>query len=70
MTSNPPLPLPPLPPYQYFPRSNEPQKLTFSFKLFATVVKNFKDIPGASPKLLSSNQGHPSKKFFFLVKSL
>ena len=44
--------------------------LTFSFKLFATLVQNFKFVPSASPKLLNLNQDHTSKKAIFLVKSL
>ena len=36
--------------------------LTFSFNPFATLVKNFKFAPNASPKLLNLNQDHPSKK--------
>ena len=44
--------------------------LTFTFDPFATLVWNFKAIPSTSPKLLSLNQDHPSKKVFFLVKSL
>ena len=42
--------------------------LTFSFNPFATLVKNVKFLPSASPKLLNLNQGHPSKKAVFLVK--
>ena len=34
---------------------------TFNFYPFATLVKNFKLLPSASPKLLNLNQGHPSK---------
>ena len=44
--------------------------LTFNFNLFATLVKNFKAIHSASPKLLNLNQAQPSKKLFFLMKSL
>ena len=44
--------------------------LTFSFSPFATLVKNFKFLPSASPKLLNLNQDHPSKKAIFLNKSL
>ena len=44
--------------------------LTFNFNPFATLVQNFKFVPGASPKLLNLNQDHPSKKAIFLVKSL
>ena len=44
--------------------------LNFSFNSFTTLVQNFKFVPSASPKLLNLNQDHPSKKFFFLVKSL
>ena len=44
--------------------------LTFSFNLFATLVKNFKFLPSASPKLLNLNQDHPSRKAIFLNKSL
>ena len=36
--------------------------LTFSLKLFATLVQKFKFVPSASPKLLNLNQDHPSKK--------
>ena len=39
--------------------------LTFNFNPFATLVQNFKFVPGASPKLLNLNQDHPSKKQFF-----
>ena len=44
--------------------------LAFNFNHFATLVKNFKVVPHASPKLLNLNQDHPSKKVVFLVKSL
>ena len=44
--------------------------LTFSFNPFATLVQNFKAISSPSPKLLNLNQGNPSKKLVFLVKSL
>ena len=44
--------------------------LTFSFDPFATLVQNFKFVPGASLKLLNLNQDHLSKKAIFLVKSL
>ena len=44
--------------------------LTFSFNPFVTLVSNFLAIPMASPKCLSLTQEHPSKKLFFLVKSL
>ena len=44
--------------------------LTFSFNPFATLVLNFKFVPGASPKLLNLNQDHTSKKAIFLVKFL
>ena len=44
--------------------------LAFNFNHFVTLVKNFKVVPHASPKLLSLNQDHPSKKVVFLVKSL
>ena len=44
--------------------------LTFSFDPFATLVQNFKAIPSDSPKLLTLNQEHPSRKIIFLVKSL
>ena len=44
--------------------------LTFSFDPFATLVQNFKFVPGASPKLLNLNLDHLSKKAIFLVKSL
>ena len=45
--------------------------VTLSFiNPFATLVQNFKFLPSASPKLLNLNQGHPSKKAVFLVKSL
>ena len=37
----------------------------FSFSPFTTLVKNFKFLPSASPKLLNFNQDHPSKKWFF-----
>ena len=39
--------------------------LNFSFNPFATLVKNLKAMPSASPKLLNLNQ-----KVVFLVKSL
>ena len=38
--------------------------LTFSFNPFATLVRNSKAIPGASPKLLNLNQEHLSKNGF------
>ena len=41
--------------------------LNFSFNLFSTLIKA---IPSASPKLSNLNQGHPSKKLIFLVKSI
>ena len=44
--------------------------LTFSFDPFATLVQNFKFVPGASPKLLNLNQDQLTKKAIFLVKSL
>ena len=44
--------------------------LTFSFNPFGRLVQNFKFIPSAAPKFLNLNQDHPSKKGFFLVKSL
>ena len=39
--------------------------LTLSFNPFATLVKNFKSIPTASPKVLNLNQDYTSKKCFF-----
>ena len=42
----------------------------FSFEPFAILLKDFNAVPSASPKLLNLNQDHPSKKGFFLVKSL
>ena len=33
-----------------------------NFHPFATLVYNFKAIPGASPKLLNLNQDHPPQK--------
>ena len=39
--------------------------MTFSFNLFATLVKISKAVPSASPKLLNLNQDYPSKKWFF-----
>ena len=51
-------------------RTSPKHFLTFSFNLFATLVKNFKAISSASPKLLNLKQGYPSKKMVFLVKSL
>ena len=39
--------------------------LTFSFNPFATLVKNFKFVPGATPKLLNLNQDHLSIKAIF-----
>ena len=39
--------------------------LTFSFDPFATLVQNFKFVPGASPKLLNLNLDHLSKKSDF-----
>ena len=39
--------------------------LTFSFNPFVKIVKYFKFVPSASPKLLNLNQDHPSKKRFF-----
>ena len=44
--------------------------LNFSFNSFATLVRDSKFVPSASPKLLNLNQDHPSKKAVFLVKSL
>ena len=44
--------------------------LTFSLNSFATLVRNFKTVPSASPKLLNFNQDHSPKKGVFLVKSL
>ena len=44
--------------------------LTFSFNPFATLVRNFKFVPSASPKLWNLNQDHHSKKAIFLVESL
>ena len=44
--------------------SNRQNFQTSSFNPFATLVQNFKAIPSASPKLLSLNQEHPSKKLF------
>ena len=44
--------------------------LTFSFNPFITLVQNFTFVPTASPKLLSLNQDHLSKKAVFLFKSL
>ena len=41
--------------------------LNFSFNPFTTLVLNFKFGPSASPKLLTLNQDHPSKKAIFLV---
>ena len=64
------------PPYQFSPVTSTnvgfgPQNfLAFSFNPFSTLVQNFKFAPSASPKLLNLNQGHPSKKAIFLVKSL
>ena len=43
--------------------------LAFTFYLFTRLVRNFKCMPSASPKLLSLNQDQPSKKATFLVKS-
>ena len=42
----------------------------FSFDPFAILLKDFNAVPSASPKLLNLNRDHPSKKGFFLVKSL
>ena len=39
--------------------------LAFSFNPFATLVQNFKFVPGASPKLLNLNQDQLSKKAIF-----
>ena len=39
--------------------------LTFSFNPFDRLVWNIKFLPSASPKLLSLNQDHPSKKSGF-----
>ena len=64
------------PPTSFFPVTStnvrvSPQNfLTFSFIPFATLVKNFKALPSASPKLLNLNQDNPSKKVLFRVKSL
>ena len=44
--------------------------VTFNFNPVATLVKNVKFVPSASPELLNLNQDHPSKKAVFLVKSL
>ena len=38
--------------------------LNFSFNSFATLVQNFKLVPGASPKLLNLNQAN-KKRFFW-----
>ena len=39
--------------------------LAFSVNLFATLVLNFKGIPGVSPKLLNLNREGPSKSCIF-----
>ena len=44
--------------------------LTFSFNPFDSLVLNLKFVPTASPKLLNLSQDNPSKRLFFLVKSL
>ena len=44
--------------------------LNFSCNTFSTLVRNFKFLLSASPKLLNLDQDHPSKKAIFLVKSL
>ena len=44
--------------------------LTFSFDPFATLVWNFKLIPGANLKLLNLKQEHPSKKIDFSGQTL
>ena len=44
--------------------------LTSSFIFFATLVKTFKFLPSASPKLLNLDEDHSLKKNVFLVKSL
>ena len=44
--------------------------LTFSFNPFDTLMKFFKFLPSASPKLLNLNQDHLSKEVVLLVKSL
>ena len=44
--------------------------LTFSLNPFDRLVLNFKFVSSASPKLLNIDQDCPSKKVFFLVKSL
>ena len=43
--------------------------VALSFNSFATLVQNFKFVPGASLKLLNLNQDHSSKKAIFQVKS-
>ena len=64
--TNPPPPPPPSPPK----KNKKTLTLTFSFNPFAALVQKFKAIPTAYPKLLNLNQGHPSKKLVFLLKSL
>ena len=44
--------------------------LTFSFNRFATILKYFKFISSASPRLLNLHLDHSSKIAVFLVKSL
>ena len=53
--------------YQFLGLSQQ-NLLNFSFNPFTTLLYNFKTIPSDSPKLLSLNQGHPSKKQFFWSK--
>ena len=63
----------PLPvfPCNFYEVGISPQNfLTFTFNRFATLLQNFKVMPGTSPKLLNLNQGRPSKKLVFLAKSL
>ena len=50
--------------------TSSPIFLTFTFTTFATLVSNCKFILSVSPKLLNLNQDYPSKRAFFLVKSL
>ena len=45
--------------------AKSPPPLTFSCNPFATLVQNFKFVPGTSPKSLNLNQDPPSKKWFF-----
>ena len=64
------------PPTSLFPATstsvgiNQKNFFTISFNSFVTLVKSFKTKSSSNPKLLNLKPAHPSKKNFFLVKSL